>query len=245
MDLSIIIPAFNEENRILITVEKTVQFLQERPWSYELIVVDDGSSDHTAEKVQQAYPNSAFVRCIKNPQNRGKGYSVRHGVREAHGGIVGYMDADYKTEISCLDKVVELLEAGCDGVIGDRNAEASTIAMGRRGYRQIGSRVFRVLLHRLIGLNHLGDTQCGFKFFKRETVEALFSLQRVDGYMFDVEILLLAGRFGFSIEAIPVLWRDDPDSRFDPVWGMVRNVGELFRIYWGHRRAVRRRKRCS
>ncbi len=235
MDLSIIIPAFNEENSILITVEKSIQFLEQRPWSYELIVVDDGSSDHTAEKVQQAYPNCASVCCIKNPQNRGKGYSVRQGVRMAHGGIVGYMDADYKTEISCLDRVVELLDAGCHGVIGDRSAEASTITVARRGYRQIGSRLFRVLLHRLIGLNHLADTQCGFKFFKREIVESLFSRQRVNGYMFDVEILLLAERSGYSIKAIPVLWRDDPDSRFDPVWGMVRNIGELLRIYWGHR----------
>ena len=235
MDLSIIIPAFNEEKQILVTVEKTVQFLRQRPWRYELIVVDDGSSDHTAEKVQKAYPNSASVRCIENPQNRGKGYSVRHGVGEAQGGIVGYMDADYKTEISCLDKVVELLEAGYDGVIGDRRAEATTIGVPRRGYRQIGSRLFRVLLHRLIGLKHLDDTQCGFKFFKREIVEALFSRQRVDGYMFDVEILLLAERKGFSIKTIPVRWEDDADSRFDPVWGMARNLGELVRIYWGHR----------
>jgi dolichyl-phosphate beta-glucosyltransferase len=237
MDLSIIIPAFNEENRILVTVEKTVRFLRERPWRYELIVVDDGSSDHTAEKVQKAYVSCASVRCIRNPENRGKGYSVRQGVRVAQGGIVGYMDADYKTEISCLDRVVELLETGCDGVIGDRSAEASTIAVPRRGYRQIGSRVFRVLLHRLIGLDHLGDTQCGFKFFKRNIVQALFSRQRVDGYMFDVEILLLAKRCGYSIEAIPVLWQDDPDSRFNPVSGMARNLGELVRIYWGYRRA--------
>ena len=218
-------------------MENTVRFLEQRPWSYELIVVDDGSADRTADKVRQAYPNSTSVRCIENPQNRGKGYSVRRGVRAALGGIVGYMDADYKTEISCLDEAVELLRAGCDGVIGDRSAVASTIAVERRGHRQIGSRLFRALLHLLIGLRDVGDTQCGFKFFKREVVETLFSRQRVDGYMFDVEILLLAQRLGYSVKSVPVLWMDDPDSRFNPVWGTVRNLGELLCIYWGHRRA--------
>lgn len=235
MDLSIILPAFNEENRILHTLENSLQFLESRPWSYELIVVDDGSVDGTAEAVRNVHGKTTSVSCLMNGQNRGKGYSVRQGVNNARGSVVGYMDADYKTDIAGLDRVMESIEAGCDGVVGDRTQASSIIVRPRRGYREVGSQLFKEMVHALLGLQNLGDTQCGFKFFKKNVMATLFTKQVVDGYMFDVEILLLANRLGYSIKPIPVVWEYDPDSRFNPMTGMVKNVGELLRIYWSHR----------
>ncbi len=235
MDISIIIPAFNEEKRIGLTIEKSLVYLSERPWTYELLVVDDGSSDGTADRVQEFVRPYPTIQCLQNEQNRGKGYSIRHGVGRARGRYIGYMDADYKTDIAVLDEVVKNLQEGYDGVIGDRTLTGSNIAVARRRYRQWGSDVFRSLLHRLIGLEEFGDTQCGFKFFQAHVIRDLFSRQQLDGYMFDVEILLLATRSGYRILKIPVKWQDDPDSRFNPVTGMLRNLGELARMRWMHR----------
>ena len=235
MDISIVIPAYNEDQRIGITLEKSASFLARRPWTWELIVVDDGSADATVDRVRDYARQCDVIRCVENGRNCGKGYSIRHGVRQAQGRYIGFMDADYKTDIAALDIAVQHLEKGDDGVIGDRTLAASHIAVQRRGYRQWGSDVFRRLLNAAIGLGDFKDTQCGFKFFRAEVMRDLFSRQRIDGYMFDVEILLLASRSGYRIRSIPVEWRDDPDSRFKPVSGMARNLGELARIRWMHR----------
>ena len=235
MDLSIVIPAYNEERRIGLTLEKTAGFLESRPWKWELIAIDDGSSDRTSDEVLRLSRRWPGIRCLRNERNRGKGYSVRRGVETAEGRYVGFMDADYKTDIACLDAAVAKLEEGWDGVIGDRRLGGTRIAQARRAYRQIGSEVFKHLLRVLIGLKEFGDTQCGFKFFQAPVAQDLFARQRVDGYMFDVEILLLAVRSGYRICPIPVVWSDDPDSRFKPLSGSVRDMAELFRIFWRHR----------
>jgi len=239
MDLSIIIPAYNEEKRILITLERTTAFLAQRPWSCELLVVDDGSSDATVERVQEYASGrkaEPLVRCLQNGQNRGKGYSIRHGVGEAQGNGIGFMDADYKTDIAGLDAVMPLLAEGWDGVVGDRSLSETRIEVERRRYRQIGSQLFRRLLHGFMGLKDFGDTQCGFKFFRAPIARDLFARQRMDGFMFDVEILLLASRCGYRIAKIPVVWSDDPDSRFNPVTGALQDMKELLHIRWLHRR---------
>jgi len=239
MDVSIIIPAYNEEKRILITLERTTTFLAQRPWSCELLIVDDGSGDATVERVRdyasqrEAEP---LIRCLENGRNRGKGYSIRHGVGEAQGNCVGFMDGDYKTDIAGLDAVMPLLAEGCDGVIGDRSLSETRIEVARRGFRQLGSQLFRRLLHKFMGLKDFGDTQCGFKFFQAPVARDLFARQKIDGFMFDVEILLLASRCGYRIAKIPVVWSDDPDSRFNPVTGTLRDLKELLHIHWLHRR---------
>ena len=235
MDISIIIPAYNEEKRIALTLEKSVGFLGQRSWECELLVVDDGSSDRTVEVVREFACRQPLVRCLQNGRNRGKGYSIRHGVQTARGRWIGFMDADYKTDISALDQVVQRLEEGYDGVIGDRSLGETHIAVARRRYRQFGSDLFKRLLRTLMGLEEFGDTQCGFKFYQADILRDLFSRQRVDGYMFDVEILLLAVRSGYRICKIPVVWSDDPDSRFNLVTGTLRDLGELIRIRWHHR----------
>lgn len=235
MDISIIIPAYNEEKRIGFTLERTLAFLSERPWASEVLVVDDGSSDATAAETGRWASGAVPVRLLPNPGNRGKGYSIRHGLAEARGRFTGFTDADYKTEIGALDETVRLLESGCDMVIGDRTLGASDIKVRRRGYRQAGSRLFKAVFLRAMGLKGIGDTQCGFKFFRTEAMRDIFAEQQVDGYMFDVEMLLIARKKGYRVCPIGVEWRFDPDSRFNPVTGMVRNLGELARIRWNHR----------
>ncbi|MGY8822412.1 MAG: dolichyl-phosphate beta-glucosyltransferase [Candidatus Latescibacterota bacterium] len=235
MELSIVIPAYNEEKRIAFTLEKSIAFLQERPWQYELLPVDDGSADATVERINEVSNLYPQVRCIENGRNRGKGYSIRHGLDEAKGQYIGFMDADYKTDIAALDDVMPLFLDGADGIIGDRTLGKTEITHARKRYREVGSHVFRTMLQVLMGLRQYDDTQCGFKFFRADVIRDLFARQKVDGYMFDVEILLLASKVGYRIEKIPVKWTFDPDSRFNPVVGMVRNMSELARIRWQHR----------
>ncbi|MDP6701133.1 MAG: glycosyltransferase family 2 protein, partial [Candidatus Latescibacteria bacterium] len=137
--------------------------------------------------------------------------------------------------ITALDAVVPLLDAGRDGVIGDRTLGATEFVVERKAYREVGSRVFKSLLRTLMGLQGFGDTQCGFKFFRADVVRDLFVRQKVDGFMFDVEILMLANKQGYNIAKIPVQWSFDPDSRFNPVTGTIANLKDPARIRWMHR----------
>ena len=245
MDLSIIIPAFNESVCIVSPLDTTVHFLSERSWQWEIIVVDDGGQDDTARLVEDYSAVQSAVRLVKNDRNRGKGYSVRNGVAAATGAVIGFVDADDKTDIRALDTVMELLlkdhdddGAGVDVVIGDRTLLDSQIVVPRRGYREWGSKQFSRLLLRFVGLGEFPDTQCGFKFFRADAASALFGALRTDGYMFDVEIILRARASCCRIRRIAVRWTDDADSRFNPVVGMIRNLRELARIKRMLRRSV-------
>ena len=235
MELSLIIPAFNEAERIVGTLRSAIAFLDTRPWSYEIIVVDDGSTDGMGALVDDFSRRCSKVRSLHNEGNRGKGFSIRIAVSHARGEVMGFIDADDKTDLGALDGAMAHLEQGSDGVIGDRTLISSDIAIPRRRHRQWGSDLFRWLMRRLVGLGSFPDTQCGFKFFRADVARDLFQRQQIDGYMFDVEILLLAARSGYRIERLPVSWRDDPDSRFKPVSGGLRNARELIRIRRLHR----------
>ena len=235
MDLSIVIPAYNEEKRILIALERTLALLGQRPWSYELLAVDDGSTDRTAACIAECAREYPQVRCVQNDRNRGKGYSVQRGVAEARGRYIGFMDGDYKTDIAALDEVMPLLAAGWDGVIGDRTLSATEFVVPRRRDRQWGTEAFGWLVRTLMDLGEFGDTQCGFKFFQAAVARDLCARQQVAGFMFDVELLLLVRQLGYQIAKIPVKWRFDPDSRFNPVTGTLANLKELARIRWVHR----------
>lgn len=230
MDLSVIIPAYNEQARILQTIDSVRAFLATRSWTSQIIVVDDGSADDTAAVVEAGADARPGVLCVRAPKNAGKGAAVRLGLAASTGALVGYIDADDKTDISALDVVFESIAAGADIVIGDRTLNTSNIDVARRAYRQWGSEQFRRLLRWWMGLGDFPDTQCGFKFFRAEVMQGLFARMHIDGYMFDVEVLLLASRDGLRVDRIPVRWRDDPDSRFKPVSGSVRNLRELYRI---------------
>tara|TARA_B100000902_G_C27307525_1_gene916399 strand:+ start:192 stop:917 length:726 start_codon:yes stop_codon:yes gene_type:complete len=235
IDLSIIIPAYNEEKRISLTLKKTCEFLEQRFWSYELIVVDDGSRDRTVQVIEELAIARDDIKVVRNNRNRGKGFSVRRGLEVARGRFIGYMDADYKTDIRALDDVMRYLENSSKIVIGDRTLKNTEIVAARSVLREIGSKTFKTLLSFLMGRRTFEDTQCGFKFFCSDVMRKAFLVQKVDGYMFDVEILLILTRMGYEVKKIPIEWSYDADSRFNVISGSFKNLGELAEIRWRHR----------
>jgi dolichyl-phosphate beta-glucosyltransferase len=168
-------------------------------------------------------------------QRRGKGIGIREAVLQSQGTIIGFSDADNKTPIEEFDKFVPLLSENWTIVIGSRAEPQSTIEQAQPLHRRWGSKGFAVLMHAVVGLPDVKDTQCGFKFFGRQVALDLFSRQKIDGYMFDVEILYLARRAGYSIAQVPVRWRDDADSRLQLFRGNARNAIDLLSIPILHR----------
>jgi dolichyl-phosphate beta-glucosyltransferase len=207
-EISVVIPAFNEARRIRGTVEVVIAYLEGRFDRFEVIVVDDGSSDATTEEVRAvAHP---AVRSLRNGANAGKGHSVRRGVMEARHDPVLFTDADLSTPIEEVEKLLAALREGYDVAIGSR--------------RLAESRVERSILRRLLGwgfahltallaVSGFHDTQCGFKAFRRKAAAAIFPLQTIERWGFDVEILVIARRCGLRIAEVPVRWRQSGDSR--------------------------------
>jgi dolichyl-phosphate beta-glucosyltransferase len=235
MDLvSLVIPAYNEASRIQTTVLEAIEYFRGRQQPCEIIVSADGT-DGTREAAQQlvsAHPN---IRVIGSPQRRGKGHGIRQAVRIATGTVVGFADADNKTPITEFDKIEPLLRAGTEVVIGSRGLRGSRIERPQPLYRRLGSRAFGIVMHTVVGLPGIRDTQCGFKFFQGDVARELFRRQQIDGYMFDVEILFIARQRGYRIEEVPVRWRDDGDSRLNLVMGNLRNMRDVLGIRWRHR----------
>ncbi|HEY2251427.1 MAG TPA: dolichyl-phosphate beta-glucosyltransferase [Planctomycetaceae bacterium] len=231
-DLSLILPAFNEQARIASTIREAYDYFRSRHLTVEILVAADGT-DGTREAAAGLCHEVPLLTVLGSSQRRGKGHGIRQAVRQAIGKWIGFADADNKTPFTEFDKFLPLLEQGCDAVIGSRGLSESRIERPQRWYRRWGSRGFRVLLSALIGLPDIRDTQCGFKFFQAPIARDLFARQRIDGYMFDVEILMLAARAGYSIKCVPVRWRDDADSRLELFRGNLRNLLDVLKIRFG------------
>jgi dolichyl-phosphate beta-glucosyltransferase len=187
---------------------------------------DDGTRELALETARQGEP----VRVIGNRERSGKGRGVREAMGLARGNIAGYADADNKVPIEEFDKFRPWLGQSFDVVIGSRSMRESQIEKRQPLYRQLGGKGFGLFMHAVVGLAGISDTQCGFKFFTRAAAREIFSRQQIDGYMFDVEILVLARRLGYRIQQVPIRWRDDGDSRLALVRGNLRNVADIFRI---------------
>ncbi len=228
-DISIIVPAYNEVGSIARTITEVRGYFDSRHYTHEIVVAADGD-DGTRELVEGMARSDPTLKVIGSVERRGKGYGVRQGVSLTNGEFIGYIDADNKTPIEEFQKIEPLLRAGYDIVIGSRALEGALIERPQPWYRRVGSIGFRAFMHLVVGLRDTPDTQCGFKFFRREVALDLFSKQRIDGYMFDVEILFLAQRAGYRIGQVPVRWRDDADSRLQLVTGNIRNALDIFRI---------------
>lgn len=227
--VSVIVPAYNEVARIAGTLGEMCAYFEAKPYAFEIVVVADGA-DGTREVVGALAARNPRLRVIGSAERRGKGRGVRDGVALARGDVIGFVDADNKTPITEFEKFEGPLADGADLVIGSRGIDASLIERAQARYRRVGSRVFGVGMHALVGLTDIVDTQCGFKFLRGDVARDLFSLQRIDGYMFDVEILALATRAGYRIVQTPVRWRDDADSRLDLVFGNLKNARDVLRI---------------
>jgi len=234
--LSLVIPAYNEAARIELTLNKTISYLQKQSFGWEVVVVDDGSQDNTAEIAQQAAKDTQGVRIIRVYPNRGKGHALKTGVLQTRGQFVGFMDADYKTDITCTADALAQLHSGWDIAIGSRKTEGARIGVQPRIYRRIGSVLFNKYLHILLPiLSQYKDTQCGFKFFTRLAAREIFSRQVIERFMFDAETLYLAHRLGFRVCEIPVRWSSDHDTRTRIIESIVRNTLDLVRIRRTHR----------
>jgi dolichyl-phosphate beta-glucosyltransferase len=174
------------------------------------------------------------VRVIGNRERGGKGRGVREAMALARGDVAGYADADNKVPIEEFDKFRPWLNPSLnpryDVAIGSRAMRDSQVEKRQPLYRQLGGKAFGLFMHAVVGLQGITDTQCGFKFFTREAAREIFTRQQIDGYMFDVEILVLARRLGYGIRQVPIRWRDDGDSRLALVSGNLRNVRDIFRI---------------
>jgi len=230
VDLSIVIPAYNEEKRLPATLVRIRAYLQNRNESAEVIVIDDGSSDGTAQLVQTSAANWPALRLVKNPGNRGKGYSVRHGMLEACGATVLFTDADLSAPIEEADKLIGAL-ATHDVAIGSRAMDRSLIEVHQPWYRETIGIIFNGVVRIVLGLP-FADTQCGFKAFRGARSRIIFEQQRIERFGFDPEILFLARRHGLTVAEVPVRWANDVATRVNALRDGLAMFGEMFVIRW-------------
>ncbi len=203
IDLTLILPAYNECASIGWTIDEGFDYFQSRGIHEEIIVAADGN-DGTREAVRAKSAGNPGLRVIGHEQRSGKGRGVREAVALARGRVMGYADADNKVPFDEYDKIRPFLADGLEVVTGSRGLAESQIERRQTWYRRLGSTGFRWFLQIVLGLPGVRDTQCGFKFFQREVALDLFQSQKIDGYMFDVEILTLAHRFGYRIKEVPI-----------------------------------------
>jgi dolichyl-phosphate beta-glucosyltransferase len=214
MHLSVIIPAYNEEKRIVNTLEDIDKYLSKQNYDYEITVVNDGSKDRTAEKVRNLMPRIKNLRLIDNKQNRGKGYSVKQGLLLSKGDFRLFSDADNSTSINQIERIWPEIEKGYEVVIGSRDIKGAVLDPPQPWIRNVvlgeGFKLFRKII---IGLWEIEDTQCGFKCFTKEAAESVSSKCRIDRFAFDPEMLVIAKKMGYKIKEIPVYWKNDPESK--------------------------------
>lgn len=232
LDLSIIIPAFNEEGRLAESLQRIREYLTRRSMQFEVLVVDDGSTDGTAKLVERARDGFPELRLISNRGNHGKGFSVRHGMLEARGEIALFTDADLSAPIEEADKLLAALrDGGYDGAIGSRAVDRSLIEVHQSRFREIAGIIFNLMVRSVVGLP-FQDTQCGFKAFRRQKIRRVFELQRIEGFGFDPEILFLAQKMGLRVAEVPVRWAHDPATKVHVFSDSVRMFLDLVAIRW-------------
>jgi len=228
---SIVIPAYNESARILPALEQVVACVRERGWAAEVIVVDDGSRDRTAEIVLGFAASNPEVRLIRNPANRGKGYSVRNGLLQALGDVVMFTDADLSAPIEEAEGLFEAIAQGADIAIGSRWLGTSRQTIRQPLYRQVLGRCFNGVTRAIMGLPY-ADTQCGFKAFTRAAAQNVFQLQTIERWGFDPEILFIALKRGYRVTEVPVSWAHDERTRMSYLKDGMRMLEDIAVVRW-------------
>jgi len=228
--LSIIIPSYNEEARLPATLERIAAYILASGRETEVLVVDDGSKDGTAEAAEKFRGQIPLLRVVSNGRNRGKGFSVRHGMQEAHGFMVLFTDADLSAPIEEADKLLAAL-ADHDVAIGSRALDRNLIFVHESPFREFAGIVFNTIVRVILRLPFV-DTQCGFKAFRRERCGILFEQQRIERFGFDPELLYLARHHGLRSVEIPVRWGHSPATKVNMLRDSVQMFLDVFTIRW-------------
>jgi dolichyl-phosphate beta-glucosyltransferase len=225
--ISIIIPAYNEEKRLPATLTKVKEYLASSRWEFtEIVVVNDGSRDSTPDLARKA-----GVRLLQNPGNRGKGYSVRHGMLEAKGDWLLFSDADLSSPIGELDKLWSAIEhEHAQAAIGSRDLDRSLIGVRQPLFREFGGRLFNLVIRLITGLP-FHDTQCGFKLFEAAAAREIFRRQRVERFGFDVEVLYIAQHLGYRTLEVPVRWDDVAGTKVKMIGALAAFLDPL-KVRW-------------
>jgi dolichyl-phosphate beta-glucosyltransferase len=231
LSVSIVLPAYNEAARIASTLEKVMGYAERHGWNAEVIVVNDGSTDNTAEIVRGYAGRHSSLRMVENPGNRGKGYSVRNGMLHATGDILLFSDADLSSPIEEADKLFAAIQAGADVAIGSRWIDTGLQVRRQPMHRQVFGRMFNLALRAVLGLD-FKDTQCGFKAFSRRAADVVFPQQQIERWGFDPELLYIAKRASLRTVEVPVAWSHREGTRINPLRDGMRMVLELFKIRW-------------
>ena len=230
--LSVIIPAYNEERRLPKTLAEIDKYLRKQSYDYEILVVNDGSKDKTAEVVTGLTRAIKNLRLIDNKENHGKGYVVRQGMLEAKGEFRLFTDADNSTSVDQLEKMWPEFKNGYDIVIGSRDVKGAVLSPPQPWLRNvILGEGFKLIRKIIIGLWEIQDSQCGFKGFTAKAANEIFPRCKINRFAFDPEILVLAKKLGYKIKEIPVYWRNDLESKVK-FKSMIKMLIDLFKIKW-------------
>lgn len=233
MHISVIVPAYNEENRIVKSLIEIDNYLKDKFNTYEIIVIDDGSLDGTKRVVEGLKKDVPNLKIISNTKNTGKGYSVKKGVLSSRGELILFTDADLSTPIEELEKLKKELKNGFDIVIASRASKMSRVLKRQNIVREYMGKVFNFFV-RLIVVKDFRDTQCGFKLFRRDAAMDIFERQKINGFSFDVEIIYLAKKLGYKIKDVPVAWINSPQSKvkmFSSSLDMLFDVLRMRRLH--------------
>jgi dolichyl-phosphate beta-glucosyltransferase len=230
-DLSIVIPAYNEEPRLPETLRRIAEYLPTLRLRTEVLVVDDGSTDRTAAVAESFHGKLTGLRVLSNGTNRGKGYSVRHGMLEAQGDMVLFTDADLSAPIEEAEKLLTPLNNGYDVAIGSRAMDRSLISTRQSIFRETAGIIFNKIVRMVLRLPFV-DTQCGFKAFRRERCRIIFEQQRIEGFGFDPELLYLARHYGLRAIEIPVRWGHSEATKVNMLGDSLKMFGDIFTIRW-------------
>jgi dolichyl-phosphate beta-glucosyltransferase len=228
--ISIVIAAYNEEKRIRQSLFKVKEYLTALDMDYEIIVVDDGSTDYTSKVVTDLTPDIPYLKVIRYERNMGKGYALRKGVLSSKGEIVLLTDADLSTPIEELSRLLPLIyDNTCDIAIGSRALALSKIIKKQPWWRQSMGKLFNKIV-KIVVLDDFNDTQCGFKMFSGDIARGLFKEARINRFAYDVEILALAKKKGYRISEVPIRWINSPESKVNPIRDSFQMLFDLLRI---------------
>ncbi len=234
---SIVLPAYNEEARLPASLTAIFCYLETSGCAdYEVLVVDDGSTDGTAAAAEQFIAKHPRMRLLRNPGNRGKGYSVRHGMLEARGDWVLFSDSDLSAPIEEVERLLKAAtEQGAAVAMGSRALDRSLIQIHQSWFRETAGRTFNLLMRILTGLP-FADTQCGFKLFQRRAAQEVFSRQRIERWGFDAEVLFIARKLGFKTIEVPVHWSHSEGTKVNMIRDSANMFIDLFRVRWNYLR---------